>query len=421
MSQEYSKKFPINTATACQSKWTWSTIWLNRGQTSSCHRVEPVDIDPNNFDNFHNLPKKIADRELMLKGQWPKGGCEYCQHIELAGGHSDRQHNNNIGGYTPKELFDNPVATHVSPRIVEIFAQNTCNLKCIYCAEDLSSKIRTENEKFGRLTINGADLIIGKYLNELSPQQNAEYFDKFIDWLDENIQGLSRLHLLGGETFVQHDLIQRIFDVIERRPNPDLQLNIFSNFNAPEKYFYSYINQIKDYCKSKNIGRFDLTCSIDCWGPEQEYIRSGLSLEKLEAYLAWAAEQSEDWLYLNINQTISCMTIKTMPDLIKKLNHYSQHRHIGHYFEFVTGYKWQHPEIFDYSMWENDFVRIFETMRSDSAEHKEAITRMQGIQQHLQYHGKHHQMNIEKLHRYLDELDSRRNTNWRTLFPYLLT
>jgi len=421
MSQEYSKKFPINTATACQSKWTWSTIWLNRGQTSSCHRVEPVNIDPENFNNFHNLPKKIADRELMLEGQWPKGGCEYCQKIETAGGHSDRQHNNNIGGYTPKELSDNPLATHVTPRIVEIFAQNTCNLQCIYCAEDLSSKIRTENEKFGRLTVNGADLIIGKYLNELSPEQNDEYFDKFIQWLDDNIQGLARLHLLGGETFIQHNLMKRIFDVIERKPSPNLQLNIFSNFNAPEKHFYGYINQIKEYCKSKNIGRFDLTCSIDCWGPEQEYIRSGLNLEKLEKYLAWAAEQSEDWLYLNINQTISCMTIKTMPDLIKKLNQYSQHRHIGHYFEFVTGYKWQHPEIFDYSMWENDFTRIFDVMQSATDEHKEAIARMQGIQQHLQYHGKHHQMNIEKLHRYLDELDSRRNTNWRTLFPYLLT
>jgi hypothetical protein len=72
-------------------------------------------------------------------------------------------------------------------------------------------------------------------------------------------------------------------------------------------------------------------------------------------------------------------------------------------------------------MWENDFTQIFDVMQSATDEHKEAIARMQGIQQHLQYHGKHHQMNIEKLHRYLDELDSRRNTNWRTLFPYLLT
>ena len=35
-------KFPIKTKTACQSKWTWSTIYLNTLSTASCHRVKPV-------------------------------------------------------------------------------------------------------------------------------------------------------------------------------------------------------------------------------------------------------------------------------------------------------------------------------------------------------------------------------------------
>ena len=232
MSQDYNDQFPIKTATACNSKWAWSTIWLNKGQTSSCHRVNAVPLDPNNFANFHNLPKKIADRELMLKGKWPTGGCEYCQKIEAAGGHSDRQHNNNIGGYVPKELKDNPIATHVTPRIVEIFAQNTCNFKCIYCAEDLSSQVETENKKFGYN--NGV-----KHIPILNKDQNVDYFEKFLLWLEENIQDLARLHLLGGETFIQHDLMEKVFDVIERKPNPNLQFNIFSNFNAPKKYWYA--------------------------------------------------------------------------------------------------------------------------------------------------------------------------------------
>ena len=87
------EKFPISTATACQSKWTWSTIYLNQLATASCHRVQPLAIDPENFDDFHNIPKKIADRELMLEGKWPQGGCEYCGDIERAGGWSDRLHN----------------------------------------------------------------------------------------------------------------------------------------------------------------------------------------------------------------------------------------------------------------------------------------------------------------------------------------
>ena len=412
MAQDYNNHFPIKTATACNSKWTWSTIWLNKGETSSCHRVDAVPLEPNNFASFHNLPKKIADRELMLKGEWPTGGCNYCQKIEVAGGHSDRQHNNNIGGYVPIELATDPTATHVTPRIVEIFAQNTCNFSCIYCAEDLSSQIQNENKKFGHANGVVRVPIISK------PEAN-EYFDKFIEWLEENIQGLMRLHLLGGETFVQHDMMERVFDIIERKPNPNLQFNIFSNFNAPEKHWVAYTNRIKDYCQAGNLGRFDLTCSIDCWGPQQEYVRHGLDLDILESRLAWAAEQSEDWLYLNVNQTISSMTIKTMPGLIEKINQYSKHRHIGHYFELLDGYKFQHPDIFDYSMWADDFKRILEVMPSDNSNHLEARLRMVGIQQRLQHTCKQDPAQITKLHAYLDELDRRRNTNWRSMFSYL--
>ena len=414
MPQDKYDHFPIKTATACNSKWAWSTIWLNNGGTSSCHRVNPVDLDPKDFSNFHNLPKKIADRELMLKGEWPTGGCEYCQKIELAGGHSDRQHNNAIGGYVPKELKTNPTATHITPRIVEIFAQNTCNFKCIYCNERLSSQIETENKKYGY------ENYISKPNLPLPQKQINDYFEQFLNWLDNNMQDLSRLHLLGGETYLQHELMERVFDIIERKPNPDLQLNIFSNFNAPKKYWYDYNRRIKDYCASGNIGRFDLTCSLDCWGLEAEYVRSGLDLTILEEYLAWAAEQSEDWLYLNVNQTVSSMTIKTMPQLIEKINQYSQHRQIGHYFMFVDGYKFQHPDIFDYSLWADDFDRIFATMRNNTTEDKETILRMVGLQKRLQDTCKQDSGNISKLHAYLDELDRRRNTNWRNLFPYLI-
>lgn len=413
MPQNYQYHFPIKTATACNSKWTWSTIWLNKGETSSCHRVDSVPLDPENFGNFHNLPKKIQDRELMLRGEWPKGGCEYCQKIEAAGGHSDRQHNNNIGGYVPLELADNPTATHVTPRIVEIFAQNTCNFSCVYCVEDLSSQIQNENLKYGHSNNISRVPVITK-------SQVNEYLDKFIEWIEENIQSLMRLHLLGGETLIQHNLLERIFDVIERKPSPNLQLNIFSNFNAPEKYWSLYTNKIKDYCKSGNIGRFDLTCSIDCWGPQAEYVRNGLNLELLESRLAWAAEQDENWLYLNVNQTVSCMTIKTMPKLVEKIKHYSKHRHIGHYFMFVDGYKFQHPDIFDYILWADDFEKILDLMPKENISQLEAITRMIGLQKRLQDTCKQDITKIKQLHDYLDELDRRRATDWRSLFPYLI-
>jgi hypothetical protein len=407
-------KFPIKTKTACQSKWTWSTIYLNQLASASCHRVNPVPFELDDFDNFHNLPKKLNDRRLMLNGEWPQGGCEACKVVEDAGGWSDRQHNLDIRGLTPPELLTDPTATIVSPKIVEIFAQNICNLACVYCNGNLSSKIEQEGIKFGNFNQNGVKIPVVT----IPTAATKEYFDKFIDWLDRNVQTLVRLHLLGGETFIQHDLMNSVLDILERRPNPKLEFCVFSNLNVPDKYWNLYINRIRDLQRNGNIRVFDLTASIDCWGPEQVYVRSGLNLAKFEERFAWASEQ-DDWLRLNANQTITSMTIKTMPGLIEVINKYNKHKHIGHYFQFLTGLEYQHPDAFAYDFWADDFERILATMPTDTNEQREAIPRMQGMQRQLQQVTQYDYRRIGQLHTYLDELDRRRSTDWRGIFPYL--
>jgi hypothetical protein len=208
-------------------------------------------------------------------------------------------------------------------------------------------------------------------------------------------------------------------DIIERHPNPELQFNIFSNMNVPDKYWDLYTSRIHDLQKHGNIKCFDLTGSIDCWGDEAKYARFGLNLEKFESRLAWASQQG-DWLRLNVNQTITALTIRTMPEMIEKIVYYGQNKHIGQYFEFYIGtMMFQHPNIYGYDFWREDFDRIFKIMPKQTSEHQEAITRMQGIDQYLKQFRSHNWTEITKLHTYLDELDRRRGTNWKKVFPYL--
>jgi len=405
------QKFPIKTATACQSKWAWSTLWIPSAKTASCPRVDKQDLTLENFTNFHNLPEKVSDREAMLRGEWPEDNrCNYCKDIENAGGYSDRMNHNSIGGYTPKEVKKDNQATIVTPKIVEVYYENTCNLACIYCSERFSSKIEMENDRF-----------LGKdRKKEIRVPYKEELYQQFLEWLRVNIKDLQRLHLLGGETFIQHKFLNDILQIISENPNPFLQLNIVSNFNAPKKYFLTYLDQIKDLWKSKHIGRLDLMCSVDCWGPEEEYVRSGLNLKLLEEYLSYAAQQDEKWLYLNINSTITCMTIKTFPQLLEKIKKYSQNRQIHHSFEFVQGRPLQHPKIFDYSLWKDDLENILDNMKSNKNNSLNVVERMQGLQKYLKVNCKQDDDKIAQLHDYLDELDRRRNTNWRPLFPYLI-
>jgi hypothetical protein len=58
------KRFPIVSDTACQLKWTWSTIYLTTENTASCHRTNHHRFDAD--FNFHNTASKIDDRKRML-------------------------------------------------------------------------------------------------------------------------------------------------------------------------------------------------------------------------------------------------------------------------------------------------------------------------------------------------------------------
>ena len=241
--------FPVKTATGCQAKWTWSTLWLTHGSTASCHRVKHENIALEDFQNFHNTPKKIADRELMLNGEWPQGGCEYCKDIEQAGGQSDRKFYLEVENISPHELETNPVATVVTPKIVEVFLNNTCNLKCVYCDPGLSSSIQKENQEFGNFAVGG--VMINDY-NPIVPRR-VEYVDQFFIWLENNYQHIERFHILGGEPFIQQEL-ERCLTFWETHPNPRVTINVVSNLMIKEKLMIKHIDHLKRLVESNCIG-----------------------------------------------------------------------------------------------------------------------------------------------------------------------
>ena len=408
------KYFPIKTATACQSKWNWSSLWLTQGDTASCHRVNHLPVPLEDFDNFHNLPKKVQDRELMLDGKWPAGGCEYCQKIEEAGGMSDRIMHADIPALLPPELETNPVATHISPTIVEVFINNTCNLSCTYCRAGNSSKIQHENKKFGDFKVGGVNIVSDVEYNN----QQQQYFEKFCSWLERNSSTLNRLHLLGGEPFFQQET-DVILDILDKQSNPHLELQIVSNLMVKHERFRGYIERIKQMCARQKIKRLDLTASIDCWGAEAEYARTGLDLTQWQENFEYLVSQK--WIKLNINQTITVLSIRTMPELIRRLNQYRQTRPIGHHFSLVTGNdrnQYMHPEIFGGEFWRQDLENILAEMIQDNSDNIRAYTYMQGIVGLILASTPNSEI-ITQLHIYLDELDRRRGTNWRSIFPYL--
>lgn len=416
--------FPIKMEPACKLKWAWSTIHLYNGTTNSCHRCKLHPIEIENF-NFHNTPEKLSQRKTMLSGEWPIGiGCEFCKNIEDSGGVSDRIFQKKIPGY-PIELVDSSTEMSVTPSTIEVYFDNKCNLSCVYCIPKFSSKIQAEVNKYGDFPIKTMHRSYNKVTAktmDIFPKcdKHSEYDiikQKFWSWMKENSHKLLRFHILGGEPFFQND-INDIISFFDNHPRNNLELNIISNLTINPKIFSTYINQFKQLFNDNKIKRLDITCSIDCWGIEQEYVRYGINLKWFEQNMQYMLNQN-DWLRININQTINVLTIKSIPLLMDKINQWKTQKNIAQYMGFITYWDFLHPRIFDYEFWKPSFDETKEIMMADNWDDKQSIDILDGIVRFLQKNAlddKNHQENMKL---YLDELDRRRGTDWRATFPYL--
>lgn len=403
------KIFPIKNDAACTFKWGWNTFRLYNGLSSSCHRVQPVHVSVDQFDNFHNMPEVLSDRKLMLENKWPSGrGCEYCRDVEMAGGISDRLYHREDEGITPID-FDG-TNLHVTPRIQEVYLNNTCDLACLYCVPSFSSKINKELEKHGPLTTMPHIISIKR------SSEQPLYLEKMLDWLDKNWINLKRFLVQGGEPFLQKEFFT-VIDHIKNLKNPDLEFSVNSNLNASGKIMENFIPQVRQLLIDKRIKRFDITASIDCWGPRQEFIRYGLDLEQWKKNFELLLQHK--WIYLNTGQTVISLSIKTLPDLQILLNSYMDQ---GFRFNQTVGYVdgrnqvLYDPIIFGGDLFKDDLEKTLDLMPSSTDQQKHSKDRMAGIVKYI-LNGKQDRERLSRLYSTLDQLDVRRGTDWKILFP----
>lgn len=410
------KIFPVYENKACLLKWTWHSLFLFDGKVSSCHRSGPLPIELDNFDNFPNYEARLKERKLMLENIWPGHGCEYCANIEKAGGTSDRLHqlklvekDRNLQ-YVPVEVLNNPEEVIVQPKQIEVYLSNACNMSCLYCGPALSSRWVQENKKFGIF-----DPRIERYQREYRTR-----VELFLKWLQNNWLNINYLNILGGEPFYQPEF-QECIDIIKKlQPNPNLKLGIFTNLKISLPKLKRITGELYDLV---NLGKFKnlvLTISLDCWGEEQEYVRAGSKLANIERNLDYLVTL-DPWLELNINSTMNCLSIKTMPQLLEKMCDYNRSRQskIVHSFNLLVNPKNMKPHNFPSGFFDDDFEKILDIMVNNiNYSNKDNIDHMKGCIASVNAIEFNPDM-ISDLKKYLDNMDIRHSTNWKETFPWL--
>jgi organic radical activating enzyme len=420
--------FPIRTQPACLLKWNWSTIYFQSGTTASCHRTQKYSIDPDNFNDFHNLPDKVNARKLMLDGKWPGAGCQYCKTIEDAGGISDRifqVQQLSDSQLVPPELYSDNTAVNISPTILEVYFKNTCNMACVYCGPHFSSRWEDENRKYGSPHDESADAF-----SITVNQQNVHYKKMVNDlWnflkINNNAKKIQRYHILGGEPFLLEELDQSIA-FWAQYGHPDLQFSIVSNLNIPHTLFQKYLKKFELLADKKKIWRLQLTASLDCWGDEQEYIRYGLDLGLWKKNFNLLL--NKPWIYPSINSAISALSIKSLPQLVEQINIWNMNQQdvveefrsysnqILHSFNTTNAV--DEVYIFSGDVFKKDFDAVIAAMPEETDTQIGQKQMMAGMASKSSQ-CKNNIEKIKNLKNYLTKLDQRRGTNWQITFPWL--
>lgn len=416
-----SKPFPIKQGIPCQLKWNHSTVFLTMATTASCHRVthDPYEFKDNKI-NFHNIKTKLEARNKMLKGQWPGRGCEHCKSTEDAGGHSDRMSHLNMQGITaPKELDADKKAVNVTPTQLEIYFSNTCNLKCLYCNSKFSSTIDNENRihgqfDYGQENNQGMPVrIYGKI--EVNPNIEEDT-EKLFVWLEEHIHELNKVMILGGEPFLQKET-ERMVKLLERTNNPNLTLVLFSNLTVDPVRVQKWLARMWRMVEQGKLHNLQVVGSLDCWGPQAEYVRNGLDLKKYTDNFEFILNKTR--ITQSINSALMALTIPTLSDLIERINNWSKIREV-----YWSGMKagdhmrpFLNPTIFGKDIVPLGMSKAIDVFETNGDSIKEAqLNNLIGIKTECE-NTEPNGWDQKMLKAYLKELDRRRGLDYKILFP----
>lgn len=428
--------FPVPSPTGCLLKWGWSTLFIYRGCSNSCHRTTLSPVTADDLASFHNTPAKLQQRLVMLNGGWPErgNGCEYCRDIEDAGGMSDRTTNLALleagdeqqRELVPPELLVNPTALEVTPTMLEVYFTNRCNMSCIYCGPDYSTQWVAENARYGSPEHHSRSINVR--LAQSLDQEYERKLAKFWEWLEKHHASLRMFHVLGGEPFYQRETEETIRFWADH-PNPRLHLKIFSNLKVQRHKFEYLLNELRKLHEAGACRSVGICASLDCWGAEQEYVRTGLDLEEWTSNYEYMIFE-HPWFDVSINSTINALSIKTMPELLRRVQKWkarraitTRHMHgvpsLSTVFNLLLGPEFMYAGIFPEGFFDEDFAEIIGLLPSTNPWERANVEYMRGIWKSINA-APHDASRILALKRFLDEMDRRRATNWCDTFRWLV-
>lgn len=273
----------------CYSPWTNIDISTLGNMTPCCKfRVadesQRINIQSSSIDNYKNS-KFVQDiKQTFLNGQWPEG-CIRCQKEEENSILSKRQldYQRWEHHYKNYSLESDQLIT------ASLSLGNTCNLKCITCHPDASSKWQKEYND-----IYSVNVIPFKF-----------YKQNFVQDFVNNAPNIRHIDIAGGEPFLSgvDEQLQMLDYYIDSKQAENITLHYNTNVTIwPGNEWWS---------RWAHFREIDMQLSIDGVGKQYEYIRHPADWSILETNVTKYLEQESqrDNFRLSVSHTVSAYNV----------------------------------------------------------------------------------------------------------------
>jgi hypothetical protein len=336
-------------------------------------------------NNIEALRSTIEKKQHDFKNNPKSLQCSSCWSLEETGSTSRRHASIN--------WFDNnQLTSDTTNKLISLDwnSENVCNLACISCGPEFSSRWRQEI-----LNYSFNDLSSEKYINNLKD-------NKFWKLLD--LQNLKKLYFNGGEPLLNLDHKEILAHLKEIGQLSEIELSYNTNGTIiPD-------NEVLDYWK--NVKLLRISISIDAIDRAFDFIRWPAKWEQILAFIDFINQQSFNTI-IDITCTVGVHNVLEVDKLIawQKANLLTniQGDPVTLNFQMVGGFSYggtvlkldsvsrdlasyilpQLTEIKNYSIW-------------STIEH--SLSNANGNNPWVDY---------------LDELSTRRNVNWKDYLPVL--
>ena len=274
--------------TACSKSWTDVNIDFKKRKIGHCcvskYNKFPEQYTIDFFDNNEFIQQRRQD---TLSGiQHPD--CSTCWHNINNGNASFKK------WWNKWKKFDDIKADVPQVNYVEIDLDNTCDLSCLYCAAETSSKIAQEE---------------GVVVQDNTRDYDIEMFKLWFKKLVENTKSRISLNFSGGEPTASKYFYD-ILDFIQTLDTTKISIDVITNGNSKPHLFDKFIKAIDSIdC------RWTITISNESYGSDSELIRYGLDWNRFEQNVI-AYAQHPKVKHINVGITINNLALPTLHEYI---------------------------------------------------------------------------------------------------------